>query len=131
VAGYITYRADGALRLAALLRADPEFGFAHVLKGYFAMLAYKQAALPMAHESAAAAARFTASATRREQAHLAALQAWIGNEPDRAAAIWEDILRDDPRDIVAFLLAHFVNFWLGRPATMLGSVNAVLPHWSE
>jgi hypothetical protein len=70
-------------------------------------------------------------ATPREQAHLAALQAWIANEPDRAAAIWQQILDEHPRDVVAFRLAHFVNFWLGQPATMLRSVNGVLSHWSE
>lgn len=131
VAGYLTYRADGMQRLAALLQADPEFGLAHVLKGYFAMLAYKQAALPMAQQAAADAARYINNATLREQAHLAALRAWIAQEPDRAAAIWEQILSDHPRDIVAFRLAHFVNFWLGRPAAMLASVQDVSPHWSE
>jgi hypothetical protein len=131
VDGYLTYRADGMPRLGALLQADPEFGLAHVLKGYFAMLAYKQAALPMAQQAATDAAPYLAAATPREQAHLAALQAWIGHDSEHAAAIWEQILRDHPRDIVAFRLAHFVNFWLGRPAAMLASVQAVLPHWSE
>jgi len=131
VAGYLSYRADGMQRLAALLQADPEFGLAHVLKGYFAMLAYKQAAVPMAEQAATDAARHLARATPREQAHLAALQAWIGHEPEHAAAIWEQILHDHSRDVVAFRLAHFVNFWLGRPAAMLASVQAVSPHWSE
>ena len=132
IAGYLSYRADGMQRLTALLDADPECGMAHVLKGYFAMLAYKQAALPMARQATADAARLLAHATPREQAHLAALVAWTGLEPDRAAAIWEEqILRDHPRDILAFRLAHFVNFWLGRPATMLASVQAVAPHWGD
>jgi hypothetical protein len=131
VDGYLTYRADGMQRLGALLQADPEFGLAHVLKGYFAMLAYKQAAVPMARQEAADAAPHLAGATAREQAHLAALQAWIGEDAEGAAAIWEHILRDHPRDIVAFRLAHFVNFWLGRPGAMLASVQAVLPHWGD
>ena len=131
VNGYLTYRADGMQRLGALLEADPECGMAHVLKGYFAMLAYKQAVLPMAQQAAADAARCLAGATPREHAHLAALQAWIGHDTEHAAAIWEHILADHPRDIVAFRLAHFVNFWLGRPGAMLASVHGVLPHWSE
>jgi tetratricopeptide (TPR) repeat protein len=131
VDGYLSYRADGMQRLGALLEADPECGLAHVLKGYFAMLAYKQAALPMAQQAAADAARYLRAATAREQMHLAALQAWIGHEPERAAAIWEQMLGDHPRDVVAFRLAHFVNFWLGRPGAMLASVQAVSPHWSE
>jgi hypothetical protein len=131
VAGYVTYRNDGGQRLAALLQADPEFGLAHVLKGYFAMLGYKQTLVPMAREAADTAALCMTGATPREHAHLAALNAWIGNEPDRAAAIWQQIVDDHPRDIVAFRLAHFVNFWLGRPGTMLASVDGVLPYWND
>jgi hypothetical protein len=40
------------------------------------------------------------------------------------------ILRDHPHDILAFRLAHFANFWLGRPEAMLASVRAVQRHWS-
>ena len=55
---------------------------------------------------------------------------WIDGEPDRAAAIWEQILGEHPRDVLAFRLAHFVNFWLGRPDVMLASVLGVERHWS-
>jgi hypothetical protein len=46
-------------------------------------------------------------------------------------AVWNHILRDHPHDILAFRLAHFVNFWSGRPEAMLASVLAVERHWSE
>jgi hypothetical protein len=131
VAGYVTYRADGAERLAVLMRTDPDFALAHVLKGYFIMLAYKQALVPAACEAAETAARLMPGATPREQAHLAALRAWIANEPDRAASIWQQIIDEHPRDIVAFRLAHFINFWLGRPAAMLASVNGLMRYWSD
>lgn len=129
--GYIGYRADTPQRLAAMFAADPEFGLAHCLKGYFAMLSYKQAALPMAEEAAANAVRLSERATSRERAHVAALQFWINGEPDRAAAVWEQILGEHPRDVLAFRLAHFVNFWLGRPDLMLASVLRAEPHWSD
>lgn len=128
VAGYVAY---GAERLAALLQADPDFALAHVLKGYFMMLGYNRALVPVASKAADTAARLMPGATPREQAHLAALHAWIANEPDRAASIWQQIIDEHPRDIVAFRLAHFVNFWLGRPETMLASVNGVMRHWSD
>jgi len=131
IAGYLTYRADAMQRIAALQEADPDCVMAHVLKGYFGMLAFKQAAVPMAQQAIADATRLAAAATPRERAHLAALQAWADLEPDRAVATWEQILGEHPRDILAFRLAHFVNFWLGRPAAMLASVEAVSPHWSE
>ena len=48
ITGYLTYRADTPARLAALLEADPDFALAHCMKGYFAMLAFKQAVVPVA-----------------------------------------------------------------------------------
>ena len=45
VAGYLKYRADLAVRLGETLAADADFGLAHCLKGYFALLSYKQARL--------------------------------------------------------------------------------------
>ncbi len=129
--GYLTYRADIPQRLGAVFALDPEFGMAHVLKGYFAMLAYKQAALPMARQALHDAWRYINTGTPREHAHVAALEAWVDGQPDRAAEVWDQILCDHPHDILAFRLAHFVNFWLGRPEAMLSSVLSVEKHWSE
>src|SRR3954451_2452390 len=89
--GYLKYRADIPARMAELFAADGDFGLAHCLKGYFALLSYKQANVPMAIEAARMARRSTASATPREQAHVAALEAWVGGDLDRAIAIWEEI----------------------------------------
>ena len=44
--------------------------------------------------------------------------------------MWDQILLNHPRDVLAFRLAHFVNFWLGRPDEMLASVERVTPAWS-
>src|ERR1044072_6860828 len=65
LAGYLKYRADVAGRLGEALAADGEFGLAHCLKGYFALLSYKQANVPMAVEAAQTARRFTAGASGR------------------------------------------------------------------
>ena len=131
VTGYLTYRADTPDRLAATLEADPDFALAHCMKGYFAMLGFKQAVVAVAVEEARTAQSLAAGATARERSHVAALTAWTEGELDRAIAVWESILRDHPHDVVAFRLAHFVNFWLGRPQDMVASVERVIPAWSE
>lgn len=131
VTGYLTYRADTPARLDALLEADPDFALAHCMKGYFAMLAFKQAAVPVAVQAARTAQSLAVDATPRERNHIAALTAWAEGELDRAIAMWESILHDHPYDAVAFRLAHFVNFWLGRPQDMVASVERVIPAWSE
>src|SRR5438874_3298027 len=73
VTGYLTYRADTPARLAAVLDADPDFALAHCMQGYFAMLAYKQAVVPIAVQAARTARSLAASATPRERSHIAAL----------------------------------------------------------
>src|SRR5215212_7777975 len=68
ILGYLKYRADLPARMAEVFAADGEFGLAHCLKGYFAMLSYKQANVPVAIAAAEAARRLTANATPRERA---------------------------------------------------------------
>jgi hypothetical protein len=128
--GYLKYRADAAQQLADTLAADGEFALAHCLKGYFAMLSYKQANVATAQNTAQNARRFAGNATPREQAHVAALKAWIAGDLDRTLNIWEQILVEHPHDVLAFRLAHFNNFWLGRPGEMRASVERVKPKWS-
>lgn len=131
VTGYLTYRADTPARLSALLATDPDFVLAHCMQGYFAMLAFKQAVVPVAVQAARTAQSLAANATERERSHIAALTAWAEGELDTALGLWESILRSHPHDVVAFRLAHFVNFWLGRPQDMVASVERVIPAWSE
>lgn len=128
---YLSYRSDIMPRMEALFAADPDCVMAHVLKGYLMMLGYKNQLVPMARAAAETAAAAMRHATSREQAHLQALTVWADGDPDKAAAIWEDILRDHPRDILAFRLHHFVNFWFGRPDAMLSTVLRVEKHWSD
>ena len=131
VTGYLTQRADIPDRMKALLEAAPDFVLAHCMQGYFAMMAYKQATIPNAIEAARKAQSLAAAATPRERTHVAALTAWAEGDLDRTIALWESILREHPLDVVAFRMAHFANFWLGRPHDMVSSVERVLPYWSE
>jgi len=131
ITGYLTQRADTPDRVAALFEADPDFVLAHCMKGYFSMMAYKQTMVPAAVEALQMARALAGNATERERMHVAALQAWTEGDLDRTIGLWESILRNHPLDVVAFRLAHFANFWLGRPQDMVGSVERVLPAWSE
>src|SRR4051794_25325077 len=126
--GYLDYRADMVRRMEALLAADTGFGLAHCLRGYLFMMSYRADALPAARAALAKARSCPASA--REQTHAAALAHWIDGDPGRAVSMWDHILHDHPHDILAFRLAHFVNFWAGRPEAMLASVLSVERHWS-
>ncbi len=128
--GYLGYCADMAARLDALLALDPEFGMAHCLKGYLLMMAFRADLLPAARAASAAAWQGIAAGTAREHAHAGALDQWVAGAPEQAVAVWDQILESHPHDVLAFRLAHFVNFWLGRPDAMLASVLSVERAWS-
>ena len=131
ILAYLKYRTATPQHLAAALAADPEFGLAHCLSGYFAMLSYRLANVPLAASAARAARAATATATERERAHVDALEAWIAADLDRALAIWDDIVERHPTDVLAFRLAHFNNFWLGRAEAMRASADGVYPKWDR
>jgi hypothetical protein len=128
VASFLASRADTPQHLAAVVGEDPTFGLAHCTRGYLAAISFDRAKRPAA-AAAREARRHTRSATERERAHVEALDAWVAGDPSRAASVWDQILTEHPRDVLAFRLAHFVYFWLGRPDRMLASVRAVAPHW--
>ena len=127
--GYLGYRADMPERMAAVFAADADFSLAHCLMGYLLLMGFRSDALGAARSALAAACR--GNPTTREKTHAQALAHWIDGDPDQAVALWDDILGQHPHDILAFRLAHFVNFWSGRPEAMLASVLSVEPHWSD
>ncbi len=129
VAGYLKYRADAGKRLGRVLEIDSDFAMGQVQSGYYAMLAFNKAYLPVARQALNFAEQTLPKATAREQAHGAALKAWIDGDLLKMIAIWDEILAEHPTDIMAFRLAHFNNFWLGRHGEMAASVEQVLPKW--
>ena len=112
LSSFLKFRLDAREHLSRCLAADPQFGLAHCLKGYFAMLLYKQAGVAPAAQSARTARALVAKATAREQSHVEALDAWAAGDLDRTLAIWEAILADHPTNTLALRLAHLKYFWL-------------------
>src|SRR5439155_1743682 len=60
---------------------------------------------------------------RSNAMHLDARGLPLSTASPKAAAAFDHL--------VTFRLAHFVNFWLGRPEDMVASVERVIPAWSE
>lgn len=127
VEGFLKYRSDTPLRLKAALKLDGEAPMLHVMKAAFALLAYKAAHVPAA-KAALDQAR-ALGGNPREQRHMAALGAWTEGGQDRAIAMWQELLAEHPRDILAFRLHHFASFWMGKAPEMMATVEQALPHW--
>ena len=130
VAGYLAYRADTPARLQRLLAADPEFAFAHLLKGYFLLLSFNAAHVPAARAALATAQRLSGGATARERAHIATLAHWVDGELDATLGSWEQILDEHPLDALALRLHHHLAFWYGRPDAMAAQADRAMARWS-
>lgn len=130
VAGYLAYRADTPARLRRLIATDPEFAFAHLLKGYFLLLSFNIAHVPAARAALETAQRLSGGATARERAHIATLAHWVDGELDATLGGWEQILDEHPLDALAFRLHHHLAFWCGRPDVMAARADRAMAWWS-
>jgi len=113
--GYLSMAPDTGDRLKSVFAADGDMAMAHCLKAYFMMLMAMGGLMPKAQQAAAKAQELAARATPRDM--------------EGAARLWEEILLDHPRDILAARLAHFANFYSGDARRLRDSVNRIMPAW--
>jgi tetratricopeptide (TPR) repeat protein len=131
---YLGARVDTRDRLGALLDADPSCVMGHCLDGYLHMLSSRRAGFALATAAlarATAAASSAAGASQRERLHIDALSTWSRGNLRGAAHIWDAILAEYPRDIVALKVSQFVLSYLGESARMQAVVERVLPAWER
>lgn len=130
---YLAFRADTGERLKEALAADPACVYAHTLRGYFMLLFETRPFLERARKSLSAAEEALAatSVTPRERAHVEALRRWTSGEWEAAAAQFDAILMEHPRDAVAFKMAQYLHFYLGDAEAMRDSAARCLFAWDE
>lgn len=128
---YLALGRDTGPLLKTVFEADPDMVMAHCLKGYFLLLMGSGPLKARVPKSVAAAKASLAGATTREKAHVAALTHWLADDSRAAARVWEEILADHPRDVLALRLAHHAYFYLGAAGDMLGSVDRIMGAWDE
>ena len=124
------FRSDGSA-LSAIepaLERDPAFAAGHCLRAGAIVLSGADARAT-ALAASVAAIESNAGANERERRHAAAARHWLDGEMARAARLYGDLVRDYPRDRLALLVAHGLDFRLGWRETMRERIAAVLPHW--
>ncbi len=127
----LNYRAAAYPDLAILCDDAPEFAMAHILKGYLLVGMGKSEMLPEANACADRASSIAESMNSREKLHLKALRGWIAKNPDEALRNWDEILEDQPRDILALKFQHFMLFWFGRIREMTIACERTLRNLDE
>ncbi|WP_068809175.1 tetratricopeptide repeat protein [Thauera phenolivorans] len=122
------YIEDPVASVDAALARRPDFVMAHVLKAWLHLLGTEPAAIAVARDCHAAAARLPASA--RERGHLAAIGALLEGRWRRAGRILEDVAIDHPADVLALQAGHLVDFYVGDARMLRDRIARALPAWS-
>ncbi len=128
---YFTFRADAMDRVENLLQGDPEVPAGWVLKGYLLLFSRAVANLPAAAEAHARAASLVQGATLAERLHVRALKAWLDADVLGAQCIWDTILTEEPRDLLALRVQHFNAMMLGRPDYLRSLAGRAMADWDD
>lgn len=133
VTAYLGLRLDTGDHLKATFKADPEMPMASIARGNFMQLFCHSGLLKRTDESIAGAEAAIAKhgATRREELHLSALKAWRAGDLRGTLDLWETVLLENPNDVLALRLAHFLHFYLGDMQSMRDSINRVMYAWDS
>ncbi len=127
----LAWKGNTVRGLVKASQADPAFALGHATIAALNLLGGVRgddAGVRLAIEKAEATID---GATEREHLHLEAAKAWAAGKLLRAAAIWEDALLDQPRDVLALRFALDTYFFLGHSQALRDAVARVLPAWSK
>ncbi|XP_067666237.1 tetratricopeptide repeat protein 38-like isoform X2 [Haliotis asinina] len=119
--------------LQKMMDADPNFVMGHVLKNGLDLMGtgrnvtVDQTFLGEINEMLRLA---ETSSIEREKQHARALKLWSDGLTPEACNVWEDILLQNPLDILALKFAHDSYFYLGYPNQNRDSIARVLPKWN-
>jgi tetratricopeptide (TPR) repeat protein len=124
------FRADGRAvpTIQRAIARDPGFAAGHCLRAGALVLGGSDTSASAIAASIAAIERNSA-ANERERRHATAARHWLDGDVARAAHLYGELLRDYPRDRLALLAAHGLDFRLGRRDMLRDRIAAVLPHW--
>jgi tetratricopeptide (TPR) repeat protein len=131
IEAYLSLSLEAGPRLKAVFEADPDMIMAHCLKGYFFLLMGSGPLIARAQKALEQATASAITASPREQEHVKALGLWCDDRPAAAGIVWEQILADYPRDVLAMRLAHHAHFYAGDGNAMLASLDRTGRDWAE
>lgn len=120
---------DPLAAIDATLAEHPDFVMGHIFRGALFVTAMEKAVAPMLADTVATLGRLGTGANDRERAHIAALRAMNEGDFARGADIYTRIADEHPRDLLALVVGHQMNFFLGRTAELRDAPARALPAW--
>jgi tetratricopeptide (TPR) repeat protein len=121
------YVGDPVATADAALAESPDFAMALALKAYLLLSGMERGAVPAAAELLAKLRQVKLN--ERERRHAAAIACLADGAFHRASERLEDILVEDPHDILALQMGHLLDFYRGDSRNLRDRVARVLPEW--
>jgi tetratricopeptide (TPR) repeat protein len=112
-----------------VLADAPHSVFGHCLRAALVVCADADAARSTLAASVAAIEAACPDMDDPARRHAAAARAWLDGDPALAVERYDAIVIDWPRDILALVVAHALDFRLGRRRMMRDRIAQVLPEW--
>ncbi len=108
---FVRFHVDVEDQVAALVDDEPTFAMGQVLAAYLHLMSTDARDLDAA--SAHAASLDDAVRNDRESLHLAAITTWLEGDWHGAARLLDDLLLQWPADLLALMIGHQLDFFLG------------------
>ncbi|WP_018657506.1 tetratricopeptide repeat protein [Actinomadura flavalba] len=127
------FRIEVDAQARAALAEEPGFPLGNVLAAYLGLLGTEADAAREARENFAVFLD-GADVTRlpeRERAHVEAVRALLGGDFLRCGALLALITQRWPRDVLALIAGHQIDFFTGNAALLRDRVGGALSAWSE
>jgi len=126
----LAFRGDPIGHAEAALAADPDLVAAELLKAHVFAFSLHPGMKAKAEASLEAARSRAEKALERERQHMAALEAWLEGDFRAATRRFEDLLNEQPRDLMALMFAHQADFFAGREDQLLARPERTLAAWA-
>lgn len=124
-----THRGNPSREVDRVLADDPQSVVGHCLRAALIVLADDAAARSTLAASLAAIEAASTEADERARRHADAARAWLEGNPPLAAERYGAIVSDWPRDILALVVAHALDFRLGQRRMLRDRIARALPAW--
>jgi tetratricopeptide (TPR) repeat protein len=129
LAAFLAWRSNAGVQLGVALREAPTFVMAHVLQAYLLLGSRDPRRVQSAQPVLACVSGLKAN--EHERRHLAVIAAMLTDDYEGAKTRLGELLRIQPRDVLALHVAHVIDYLTGDVARLHDRVAAVLPAWSR
>src|SRR5262245_10258345 len=125
----LTHRGNPSVAVERILAEYPRSVFGHCLRAAIIVRADDRTAAATLAESVAAIEAACHGVDDPAHRHAAAAHAWLEGDLGLAAERYSAIVIDWPHDILALVVAHALDFRLGRRRMMRDRIAQLLPEW--